>query len=300
METNTGSVDTSSSEVAESAAGDGVENQEQAQQQAEAPTPAQKKKLMLKVDGEEFEEEIDFNDEDGLRKKLQLARAAEKRMNEAKSAKAKAFEIIKAFEEDPKNIFKRLGPKGREAAEAFLLEQIQEEMLDPKDKELRDLKKYKEEMEAEREKTKAEKEKAALAEQEARYAQEFQSTIIGALEKSGLPKSPDLVKRMASVMAKNLDLGIELTAEELASEVRSEIQGLLKSIVKDADGDHLLGLFGEDIATKIRKSDLRKLQEKQSAVFQSPKSVSASAPRKQEGRPMSMEEWKKQLEERIK
>ena len=172
-------------------------------------------------------------------------------------------------------------------------------MLDPKDKELRDLKKYKEEMEAERERAKAEKEKAALAEQESRYAQEFQNTIIGALEKTGLPKSPELVKRMASVMAKNLDLGIELTAEELASEVRFEIQGLLKSIVKDADGDHLLGLFGEDIATKIRKSDLRKLQEKQSAVFQSPKSTSAPA-KKQEGRPLTIDEWKRQLEERIK
>ena len=299
METSTGSVDTGSSEASDSAQSEGAEGQEQ-QQVTQAPTPSQKKKLMLKVDGEEFEEEIDFNDEDGLRKKLQLARAAEKRMNEAKTAKAKAFEIIKAFEEDPKNVFKRLGPKGREAAEAFLLEQIQEEMLDPKDKELRDLKKYKEEMEAERERTKAEKEKAALVEQELRYAQEFQSTIIGALEKTGLPKSPELVKRMASVMAKNLDLGIELTAEELASEVRSEIQGLLKSIVKDADGDHLLGLFGEDIATKIRKSDLRKLQEKQSSVFQSPRATSAPAAKKQEGKPLTIDEWKRQLEERIK
>lgn len=298
METNTGSVDTSSSEVAEASEGEGQDtNQEQTQTQQIASL---KEKFKLTVDGEEIEDEVDWNDKESLKKKLQLAHAAQKRMGEAKAAKAKAFEIIKAFEEDPKNVFKRLGAKGREAAEAFLLEQIQEEMLDPKDKELRDLKKYKEEMEAEREKTKAEKEKAALVEQETKYAQEFQATIIGALEKSGLPKSPELVKRMASVMAKNLDLGIELTPDELASEVRSEIQGLLKSIVKDADGDHLLGLFGEDIGNKIRKSDLRKLQEKQSSVFQSPKTQSASSPKKQEGRPMSMDEWKKQLEERIK
>ena len=113
---------------------EGQEGQEQVEKKAEIPQ-ALKKKLKLKVDGEEIEDEIDFNDEEGLKRKLQLSYAAKKRMEEAKAAKAKAFEIIKAFEEDPANVFKKLGPKGREAAERFLLEQLQEEAMDPKDKE---------------------------------------------------------------------------------------------------------------------------------------------------------------------
>lgn len=259
-----------------------------------------KKKLKLKVDGEEIEDEIDFNDEEGLKRKLQLSYAAKKRMEEAKAAKAKAFEIIKAFEEDPANVFKKLGPKGREAAERFLLEQIQEEAMDPKDKELRDLKKFKEEIEAEKERTKQEREKQALAEQEAKYAQEFQKTIIDALGKSGLPKSPEMVKRFARIMQKNLELGLELTADDLVDEVKSDITSIIKSIVGEADGDHLISLFGEDVANKIRKSDIRKLQEKQGQVFQQRSTKQEFQPQPKSGKPMSMAEWKRSLEERVK
>jgi hypothetical protein len=221
-------------------------------------------------------------------------------MEEAKAAKAKAFEIIKAFEEDPANVFKKLGPKGREAAERFLLEQIQEEAMDPKDKELRDLKKFKEEIEAEKERTKQEREKQALAEQEAKYAQEFQKTIIDALGKSGLPKSPEMVKRFARIMQKNLELGLELTADDLVDEVKSDITSIIKSIVGEADGDHLISLFGEDVANKIRKSDIRKLQEKQGQVFQQRSTKQESQPQPKSGKPMSMAEWKRSLEERVK
>lgn len=277
---------------------EGQEGQEQAEKKE--AQQSFKKKLKLKVDGEEIEDEIDFNDEEGLKRKLQLSYAAKKRMEEAKAAKAKAFEIIKAFEEDPANVFKKLGPKGREAAERFLLEQIQEEAMDPKDKELRDLKKYKEEMEAEKEKAKQEREKQALAEQEAKYAQEFQKTIIDALSKSGLPKSPEMVKRFARIMQKNLELGLELTADDLVDEVKSDITSIIKSIVGEADGDHLINLFGEDVANKIRKSDIRKLQEKQGQVFQQRSTKQEASPQPKSGRPMTMAEWKRSIEERVK
>lgn len=277
---------------------EGQEGQEQVEKKE--AQQSYKKKLKLKVDGEEIEDEIDFNDEEGLKRKLQLSYAAKKRMEEAKAAKAKAFEIIKAFEEDPANVFKKLGPKGREAAERFLLEQLQEESMDPKDKELRDLKKYKEEMEAEKERIKAEREKQALAEQEAKYVQEFQKTIIDALSKSGLPKSPEMVKRFASIMQKNLELGLELTADDLVEEVKSDITSIIKSIVGEADGDHLINLFGEDVANKIRKSDIRKLQEKQGQVFQQRSTKQEAAPQPKSGRPMTMAEWKRSLEERVK
>lgn len=279
-----------------------IENEQGSEEKKEAPKEVQsfKKKLKLKVDGEEIEDEIDFNDEEGLKRKLQLSYAAKKRMEEAKAAKSKAFEIIKAFEEDPANVFKKLGPKGREAAERFLLEQIQEEMLDPKDKELRDLKKFKEEIEKERETQKEAAKRKELEAQEARYADEFQKTIISALDKSGLPKSPESIKRMAQIMSKNLELGLELTPDELALEVKNDMQGMLKSFIKDATGDQLVAMFGEDIANRIRKFDIQKLQEKQSGVFGQKPKQEAQAPRPKSNRPMTMDEWKASLEERIK
>lgn len=290
MEVSTGSVDTSSA-PAESSEGSTVE--------VTAPAST-KERFTYKIDGEDVEEEVDFSDKESLKKRFQLSHAAEKRMSEAKAAKSKAFEIIKAFEEDPQNIFKRLGPKGREVAEKFLLEQIQEEMLSPEERTARDEKNELEKYRSEKKKAQEEAERKESSDREMKYAQDFQNTIITALDKSGLPKSPELVKRMATIMKKNLSMGLELTSDDLVQEVKNDVMGFVKAIIGDSDGDHLIGLFGDDVANKIRKSDLRKLQDKQSAIFQQPTKTTSAPARSKDSRPKSMEEWKRSLEERIK
>ncbi|WP_413581094.1 hypothetical protein [Bdellovibrio sp. HCB288] len=256
-----------------------------------------KEKFLLKVDGVDVEDEVDWNDKESLKKKLQLAHAAEKRMNEAKGEKKKALDIIKAFEQDPESMLSRLGPKGREIAEKFLLKQIQDQMMSPEEKaqrsdmsELEILRKEKKERE---EKTLSD----AQAAKEAEHAKSFQETIIGALEKSGLPKSPDLVRRMAKIMHKNLDMGLELSSDDLVLEVKKEVTSLLRAIVGDSDGDKLLGLFGPDVAKKIRQSDLKKLQEKQSTVFGQPKKAGGQVAPAND-RPMTIDEWKENLAKR--
>lgn len=264
-----------------------------------APTPAQLKKYKLKVDGEEFEEEIDLNDETAMVTRLQLAKAAQKRMAHAKEQTQKAREIVKAFEEDPESMLHRLGPKGRELAEKFLLEQLKSEMMSPDEKELHDLRKERAQRLEMEKKQKELEEMSAREKQEYQYAQEFQATIIGALKKMELPTSPSLVKRTAEVLKKNLDLGLDLTIDQLAAEVKAETLGYLKSIVKDADGESLLSLLGPDMAKKIRMHDIQKLKEKQGEVFQRQTAKSTSTPR-EESRPMSMDEWKAEVERRVR
>lgn len=261
---------------------------------------ALKEKFKLVVDGEEIEEEVDWNDKEGMKKRLQLAAAAKKRMTEAVEAKRKAFEIVKAFENDPESMLARMGPKGREIAEKYLVKQLQDEMLSPEEKELRDLKAYRESKEKE-ELTKKEQEQLGVQQKrEMEYAQQFQTTIITALEKSGLPKTPELVKRMAATMQKNLEYGLELTPEDLVMEVKSDLTKIVKSIIGDSDGDSLIGLLGDDVAKKIRQSDIRKLQEKQSQLFQGgKKSATSSSQSQQESRPMTMDEWKESVNRRL-
>lgn len=230
---------------------------------------ALKEKFKLSVDGEEIEEEIDFSNKEDLKKRFQLAHAAKKRIAEAVAERKKVFQIGKEFEENPESMLARLGPKGREIAEKFLLSQIKDEMLTPEEKELRELKKYKESTEAEKAKMREAQEKEASAKREAEIANTYQAKFIAALEQSGLPKSPDMVKRMAQMEKKNLEYGLDLTPKELAEEVKKELINLVKFVAGDADGDQLINIFGEDISKKIRKSDLKKLQEMQTKVFQS-------------------------------
>lgn len=299
---DTGSVDTSTNDDSSSfETNSDDEGQGDQSQGSKAATAALKEKFKLTVDGEEIEEELDWNDKETIKRKLQLARAADKRMSEAKAAKQKAFEIVQAFEKDAASILKRLGPKGREAAEKYLLEQIEDEMLTPEQKQERMDKAELAALRAEKEKAKKDAEDAKAKEIEAHYANSFQQTIISALDKSGLPKTPKTVKDMAALMMKNLDQGLELTAEELSHLVKNDVSEQIKALIKDADGDQLLALFGEEIANKIRKSDLRKLTEKQNTVFQSKtfKGTSTASKSTDSGL-MTMDQWKAQVNSRIK
>lgn len=276
-------------------------NEVKADKPTEAQTQAMLKKFKLKVDGEEFEREIDLNDEATLTKELQMSHAAKKRMTEAKENTQKAMKIIKEFEENPESMLKRLGPKGREIAEKFILAQIQDDMLSPEEKEYRDLKKYKEMTEAEKAKAREMEEMSAREKKEFEIAQNFQNTIIEALTKTGLPKSAKLVQRTAEIFKHNLEYGLELSPDDLAAEVKNERLAELKAIIGDSDGETLIKLFGDDVAKKIRKFDVQKLKEKQGQVYQQTIQKEQSNFSKKEGREyLTFEEMKEQARQRAK
>jgi len=304
-ENNSGSGDSSSSDTS-SAPVEGTA--EALTEGAEGkPTPqqvqSQKRKFQYKVDGEDIEEEIDFSNEEDLKKRFQLGHAAKKRMAEAVTEKQKALRITKAFENDDQflDIISR-HPKGREIAEKFLLSKLQDEMMSPEEKEQRSTKNELEQLRKEKA-DRLESEKQTQAQKlEAQYADSYQKTIIDALNKTSLPKTAGTIKRMASIMKKNLDLGLELTADDLALEVRGELSTDLRSIIGDATGEELIAMFGEDTAKKIRMSDIKKLQEKQSQVYQGGAKPKAqdNVSNRDSSRTMSMEEWKADVERRVK
>ncbi len=308
MENSTGSAapaDTGSSDsapVSDDVQTDSSEQGAEGTKEQKAAVAAIKKKFKYKVDGEDVEEEIDLSNDEELTKRFRLSRAAEKRMAEAKSEKSKAFDIVKKFEDDPESILSRLGPRGREVAEKFLLKQIQEEMLSPEEKAQRTRDEKASKWDAAEEKRTKDEQTSAEEKQSNAIAQDYQNTIIGALKKLNLPATPTLFKNMAAMMQKSLKLGLELDASDLAEKIRADRDGEVKAITKDMDGDQLIAFFGDDIANKIRRSDLRKLQEKQSAVFGERPSPSRGndEPAPKGTRPMSIDEWKASVDARLK
>ena len=220
------------------------------------------KKLKLKVDGEEIEEEIDLNDEARLVKELQLARAAKKRMQEAQDAKRQAFDLVSQFDKDPATLLKRLGPKGYEIAEQILLEQLQLQSMPPEQRKMMELEaqlaKYKEQEEL----TKKQQEEQKMAQLEAQQAEILQAKIIDGLKSAGAPTTPEAVKRMASIYLKNMELGLELDPTDLAEEYKKEVQGYLSNTFKDASIEQLIAMFGPDVIKKLRQHDLKQMNEK--------------------------------------
>jgi hypothetical protein len=279
----------------------GSKETQQQQQQQQAAAERRLEKFSFKIDGQDVEEEIDLNDKEALKKRLQLAHGAERRITQAKSAQTQALQIIKQLRENPAGYFASLGPKGKEIAEQILLQNIQNEMLTEEQKKAianeQRLKQYEEKEKSAEENQK----KQQQAEQDKKIAEGFQKTIIDALEKVGLPKkTPNHVRRMAKLLHTSLNAGIDLTAEELASEYKNEFSGDLKAAVADMDGAQLLAFFGPEIAKKIRAEDIKQLQENQ-------KKLGSGGPRPaptggsgggQPQKPMSIDEWKENLAKR--
>lgn len=259
------------------------------------------KKFKLKVDGQEFEEEIDLGNEAQIIKKLQLAAAAQKRMAEAQDTKRKAYDIIQAFEQDPGSILKRLGDKGYQTAEQILLDKMQQEMMTPEQREMAQMKAELEEFRRAKKEAEEKAEAEKLSALETKYAQEFQDKIMSAVDKSGLPKTPEIAKRMAYLLQKNLEHGLDLDANDLAEQARSEILGVINSITKDAQAEQLLGLLGQDVWKKVDRYRVAELKKKQLGGSPS-KSLTQSSykPRSKDNKPMSWDEWNEQINERLK
>jgi hypothetical protein len=281
-----------------------TEGAEKTEEQKEEQKAQEKllRKFKLKVDGEEFEEEIDLNDTEKLARELQLARAAKKRMAEAQMSKRQAYELAQMLEKDPAALLRKMGDKGYDYAEQLLLEKIQREMMTPEQREYQELKARLEKYErAEKEAMeKAEAEKQRVLEE--RYAQEFQQTIIGALEKSGLPRTPETAKRMAYLLQKNMDLGLDLSAEELAEEARKEAQGYVSALSKESDAEKLIRLLGPEVVKKLRKYDLDQLKKKQFDNQAPSKRLTQSSARPQ-GKQKSYatwDEWQEDVNKRLR
>ncbi len=260
------------------------------------------KKLKLKVDGHEVEEEIDLNDEETLKRHLQMSKAAQKRMSEAAKARREAEEIVGMFKGDLKSVLKNADKLGktpeqlRKEVEEYFAEIIEDEMLSPEQKTIREAQRIVREREEETKRIAAEKEAKEKEELQNRYAQDYDKRISEALASSGLPKTAKTVKRMAELMYKNLDMGLDLEPQHLVQIVREDYLSEIKELFSATDGDSLLKLLGDDVANKIRKSDLARLKTPKPGV----KPVELPREEKQEPqRKMSPEEWLAERRRRV-
>lgn len=257
-----------------------------------APAAPAKKKFKYKADGAEIEEELDDSE---ITNRLSLAKAAQKRMQEASTTKKQVENFVKALKEDPMSVLsdpKIMGnEKFQEIAEAFLSKRLQEQLLTPEERAQAEkderLSKYEK---AEKERAEA-AEKAQAEQLEAKYRDQYEKTIIGALEASTLPKTPFTVKRMAELMQKNIQHGLDLEPAQLAQMVKEDYQAELQGVIGGASPEQLLAMFGEDIANKIRKHDLSRLQVKNPQ----PKQVDGPRQTAETGRKMTPREYNEYL-----
>ncbi len=233
------------------------------EQQQPVAAPVAKKKFKYKADGAEVEEELDDNE---IGNRLSLAKAAQKRMQEASTTKRQMDNFIKALKEDPMSVLSNPQVMGnekfQEIAEAFLSRKLEEQMLTPEQRAQKAMEEKLSKYEAE-EKKRTEAAEAQKAQQlQEHYTKQFETTIMTALQSSALPKNAFTVKRMAELMQKNIQHGLDLEPAQLAQLVKEDYQSEIRALVGGADPESMLAMLGGEVADKIRKHDLSKFQVK--------------------------------------
>lgn len=246
------------------------------------------RKYKLKVDGEEVEV-----DENELKRGYAHQRAANKLFQEGKNLRKQSEDFV-AMMKDPKKFFEtaqKLGHDPRELAEKYLAAQLEDELMDPKDKEIRQLRTEKEENERIKSEEKA-KEDAKVAETlKAKYSKEYQETFIAALESSGLPPTKPMVGRMASYIGRAAGLGFKMSADEAAQLVREDITMEHQRIIGESDGETLMRLLGDGVANKVRKYDTGRLKNPESNL-RSSEEQGTPKPRGVPHKRMTPKEWR--------
>jgi hypothetical protein len=230
-----------------------------------AATTTEAKKYKVKIN--DAEQEVD---EAELLRGYQLSKASQAKMQEAAQIKQQATEAIKLMKTNPKLAATHLGIDILKLAKEIMNEDIQEKLLTPEQKKIRDDQKRLKEYEA---RDKAQKEAADAAEAtklEQHYANDYSNKIITALETIGLPHvgpaGAFVVKRMTSYMLAAMKNGVELDPKDVAPMVKQDYIEEQKALLGGMDDENLISFLGDEFTGRISKAQLKKLQTSQNPI----------------------------------
>lgn len=221
---------------------------------------ANKRKFKLKVDGRDFEEEVDLDNDEYLTKQLQLAKASQKRMSEFSQLQKEVGQFLADLKKNPRKVLSdpRIGLDVKQLAAEIIEEEISNSQKSPEQIEKEKLEMRLRELEDER---KTEKEESRKQEFDRIQQQEFErydTMMTKTLEKSDLPKSPYIIKKMADYMLMGLNQGLDVTPEDVLPLVREEMQNDLKEMFAVMPEDVIESIIGKDVISRLRKKNIAK------------------------------------------
>lgn len=243
------------------------EDGESGDEEQQELTPAQKKrlkKLKLKFNGKELEEELPFEIDDDPRaieymtRQLQLAKLSQTKAQEYAQLEKELKQFVEQLRSNPRKILSdpRLGIDLKKIAAEMIDEEVQQASKTPEQIEKEKLEQRLRELEEERNREKEElrqKEMERLMEQ--KYEQ-YDMQMSKALESSDLPKSPYVVKKMADLMILGVKNGLAVEPADVVQLVRDEMTSDLKEMFSLMPAEVIEQLIGDGY-DKVRKHRLK-------------------------------------------
>lgn len=223
------------------------------------------KALKIKVDGQEYEEklpfEIDSNDKDAveyMKRNLQFSKAAQKRMGEKAQLEGEVRQFMEMLRKNPKKLLSdpTYGVDLRKLAAEMVEEEIANSAKSPELLAKERLERELEDLKDQRKREKEDYDKREFERIQQNEYQRYDTLMTQALDKSDLPKSPYVVKKMADYMLMGLKEGLDITPDDVLPLVREEILDDIRQMAQAMPLESIEKLFGGDILTKIRKKNV--------------------------------------------
>jgi hypothetical protein len=233
-----------------------------------------KKKLKLKVNGKDVEEEIDFNDDEGLTKRMQKARAFDEKAQELAQLRREVGDLVKVLQDSPDEVLKQFGVDPEKWAYELLQKKVEEAKKSPeqreREKEQAELKKYKEERDNYEKQIKEQQESQRRDVQ----AKSIQDSIVQSLSKhEGVLdiNDPYAIAEIASAMKEVVQLAIkdpknyghlaDVTPEQVIPMVeermQAKLQARLAKLLDSKNSKAVEKLLGKSTLEKLRQERLQ-------------------------------------------
>lgn len=221
-------------------------------------------KRKYKVNGKE----VELTDEESSAW-IQKALHADQQIKEATQLKKQTAAMIEKLK-TPQGLREILSDPSisldrKQLAIEWVKEYMEEEAMDPKDRELKTVKEELAEYRAKEDELKAQREQEAKQAEIKQAADAFRNEIVTVMEanKAVLPKSQAVMDRIIGYMrAGYRQTGKVLPAAEAVKYVIKDYNEEVGSLTKESPIERLMEMLGPDVIEKIRKADLAALKAK--------------------------------------
>lgn len=245
------------------------ENASPAEKEVEEAIREYKKKLKLKVDGQEYEEEIDFNDDERLKRALQKEKAFDKRVQEFSTMQKQVEEFIHSLKGNPFEVLKQMDVNIEDLVLDYAKKAVEESEKSPEQIAREKMERELEELRQEKERIAKEKEAAELERMRNEHAQQIESDIKSALDsvETILPKkNPRVLSMIAETMLLAMNNGYpEITAKEVIPLVEKRFESDFRSMFDVFPEEIIERVVGKPNLDRLRKKRLKNRPSPESA-----------------------------------
>jgi hypothetical protein len=271
-----------------------------AQQTPRQAPPSTKKKLQLKIDGQNETIEIDPNDEAELTRQLQLARVGQKRMQQFTEYENNVKNLFELLQKDPIKVLSdpRLGiseETRQRMAQMIINNEIQEMQKTPEQKEKERLQREYEDLKKQHENERKAREQAEFQRLQAQYTQQFDNDISDAIDKSGLPKTARTVRYFAEALMFCVQNNIDLSAKDLAPLIKKQTMSDFRDLIGSLPDDQFEDFVGKDNISRLRKRSIQKIKQVASNANQVRDTGTANKPAEKPAEKVSARDFFKNL-----